>query len=551
MNPKQTAIQLLVGNIRLSLDEDEEKALESAKQKLQKIGVFASMRDLKVFKRSIDARNKEDVHFVVSVLATLPAASKLPGKQALDRIHAGILSCEDPVLSIGNAHMPGRPLVVGMGPAGLFAALLLAENGYAPILIDRGASVEERVRDTEKFFAEGILDPESNVQFGAGGAGTFSDGKLVTRIKDPLCRFVLDTFVRFGAPEEILLKAKPHVGTDLLRGVVSGMLDEIVRLGGEVRYHCRLDDFSECPDGSLKVKTSQGEFSSGALILAIGHSARDTYQRLLEKSFALEPKPISVGLRAEHLQSEIDESLYGSFAGHPKLGPAEYSLSDTRGERGVYTFCMCPGGEVVAAASEEGGLVVNGMSRHARAGKNANAAVAVSVSPNDIEPLDGNKILGAIAFQRSLERAAYQAGGGDYFAPAMTLGDFMAGRTGTQPSRVLPSYRDGKVRVADFTGIYPEFVLRGLRYGFASFGRQLKGYDDPDTVLTAAETRTSAPLRILRDPEGYHALGHASVYPCGEGAGYAGGITSAAVDGLRATLALMKKFAPSKGDKIP
>lgn len=549
MPSEKAGRQLLLSGVRLSLDEDESAALERAGRELRKIGLVIPTDRLQIFKRSVDARKKEDVHFIVSVLAALPAGQRMPGKDRLDRINASVMTAGDPEVLIGDNPMPGRPLVVGMGPAGLFAALLLAQNGYRPILIDRGASVGERVKDTERFFSEGLLDPDSNVQFGAGGAGTFSDGKLVTRIKDPLCRFVLDSFVRFGAPKEILVKAKPHVGTDLLRGVVAGMLDEIERLGGTLSYCCRLEDFSEFSDGSIRAKTTRGEFSCGALILAIGHSARDTYLKLLEKSFALEPKPISVGVRAEHLQSEIDQSLYGSFAGHPKLGPAEYSLSDTSGARGVYTFCMCPGGEVVAAASETGGLVVNGMSRHARAGKNANAAVAVSVLPEDVEPVNGSPILGAIAFQRSLEQAAYRAGGGDYYAPVMTLGDFLAGKTGSEPSRVLPTYRGGKVKVSDFSAIYPETVLRGLRYGFCSFGKRLKGYDDPDTVLTAAETRTSAPLRILREPERFSAIGHSSIYPCGEGAGYAGGITSAAVDGLRTALAVMKKFAPPKGEE--
>ena len=540
--------KLLVGGIRLSLDDDDEKAIEHALRKLKKSGIRSVPASCRIYKKSIDARRRDDLHFVCVVLATFSQKVGLPSAEALESAGIRLLKEESLDLSFGTAPMPGRPMVVGMGPAGLFSALLLAENGYAPILIDRGASVEERVKDTERFFREATLDPDSNVQFGAGGAGTFSDGKLVTRIRDPLCRLVLETFVRFGAPEEILVKAKPHVGTDLLRGVVSGMLSEIERLGGRVIYRCKLLDFTECADGSVTAHTTKGDFSCGALILAIGHSARDTYIKLLEKSFSLEPKPISVGVRVEHLQNEIDEALYGKFAGNPKLGHAEYALSDTRGERGVYTFCMCPGGEVVAAASEEGGLVVNGMSRHARDGRNANAAVAVSVEPSDIPPVEGSPILGAIAFQRKLERAAFASGGGDYVAPIMTLGDFLAEKRGTEPFRILPSYRGGMVKVSDFASVYPEFVLRGLRYGFTSFGKQLKGYDTPDAVLTAAETRTSAPLRILRDTILRTALGHPAVYPCGEGAGYAGGITSAAVDGMRSALAIMKRYAPMKGE---
>jgi uncharacterized FAD-dependent dehydrogenase len=262
----------------------------------------------------------------------------------------------------------------------------------------------------------------------------------------------------------------------------------------------------------------------------------------------MEQKPISVGVRAEHLQTWLDSALYGDFAGHPNLGHAEYSLSDTREGRGVYTFCMCPGGEVVAAASEEEGLVVNGMSYHARSNPNANAAVAVSVYPSDIEPLNGNPLLGSIAFQRRIERAAYRAGGGDYYAPIMTMGDFLSGKRGSEPSVILPSYRDGKVRVSDFETVFPSFVLDGLRRGLHNFGKKIKGYDAPEAVLTAAETRTSAPLRILRDPESLQAVGESLIYPCGEGAGYAGGITSAGVDGVRCALALMERFAPTSKD---
>ena len=278
--------------------------------------------------------------------------------------------------------------------------------------------------------------------------------------------------------------------------------------------------------------------------MAIGHSARDTYKTLISKQFSVEAKPISMGVRCEHLQNDIDRALYGDFAGHPALGHAEYSLSDTRLERGVYTFCMCPGGEVVAAASEQEGLVVNGMSDHARDGRNANAAVLVSLGCEDYAPVNGNRALGAIAFQQRIERSAFRAGGSDYYAPVMTVGDFLSGNRGTEPGRVQPTYWDGKVRVADFQEIFPTFVTESLRYALASFGKKISGYDADDAILTAAETRTSAPVRILRNNETCTALGHPMIYPCGEGAGYAGGITSAATDGIRAAEALMKRFAP-------
>ena len=535
------AYRYLMSGISVSLDEGEEAALQRAARQMKRLGVQPSSLHLRLYKRSVDARKRNDIRLVWTVLVECgsplsPSVCQKGGLRRLEDIPAETI--------VGEEKLVHPPLIVGMGPAGLFAALTLAKNGYRPILIDRGGNVEERVAAVEKFRETGCLDTDCNIQFGAGGAGTFSDGKLVTRIHDFRCRTVLDTFYQFGAPEEILTLAKPHIGTDVLRGVVSAMLDEILRLGGRVIYRCRLKDFEECADGTLTAHTTAGDFSCGALILAIGHSARDTYKTLIAKQYAIEPKPISMGVRAEHLQEDIDRAMYGESAGHPALGHGEYSLSDTRTERGVYTFCMCPGGEVVAAASEAGGLVVNGMSNHARNGRNANAAVLVSVGCEDYAPVEGNRALGAIAFQRSVEEKAFLAGGGDYYAPVMTLGDFMDGTRGGEPSRILPSYRDGRVRVADFETVLPSFVTNSLRYAFRCFGKSLEGYDVKDAVLTAAETRTSAPVRIMRNQETCTALGHPLVYPCGEGAGYAGGITSAATDGIRVAEALMKRFAP-------
>ncbi len=537
--------QFLLGGIRVPVDLCEEDVLKEAKEKMKREGFSTSSLHFRLFKKSVDARRRDDIRFECTVLVQSRSGGSCFSEKQLKRLGGRPFEEESVTPVLGSTPISAPPLVVGMGPAGLFAALLLAQNGYAPILIDRGGPVEERAKAVADFRAFGRLDCENNIQFGAGGAGTFSDGKLITRIHDPKCAFVLKTLAAFGAPEEILVQAKPHVGTDLLRRVVSEILGEIQRLGGRLFYHCRLNDFDELPDGTLRVGTSLGEFACGALILAPGHSSRDTYEMLIQKGFAMEQKPISVGVRAEHLQKDLDRALYGSFAGHPNLGHAEYSLSDTRSGRGVYTFCMCPGGEVVAAASEEGGLVVNGMSYHARNNPNANAAVAVSVFPTDIQPVGGNPLLGSIAFQRSIERAAYAAGGGDYYAPIMTMGDFLSGSRGSEPSSVLPSYRDGKVRLADFESIFPSFVLEELRRGFGVFGKKIAGYDAPQAVLTAAETRTSAPLRILRDASTLQAVGHSRIYPCGEGAGYAGGITSAGVDGIRCALALMERFAPA------
>ena len=542
-------VKILIEKIRTDVDSSDEMIANKAKEKMKRAGIDTSTLHFRLYKKSIDARNKQDIRFECVVLAEGEVSNKALSEKMLARLQARVLHEEEPQLVFGETSISAPPVVVGMGPAGLFAALLLAQNGYAPILIDRGGSIAERAADVSRFRNEGILDTESNVQFGAGGAGTFSDGKLITRINDPLCNYVLKSLVTFGAPEDIRIKAKPHIGTDILRVVVDNILQEIERLGGRVIYHCRMDSIAECADNTLSVKTTQGDFSAGALLLAPGHSARDTYRYLIEQNYAIEAKPMSVGVRVEHLQTDIDRALYGDFAGHPNLGPAEYALSDTKGERGVYTFCMCPGGEVVAAASEEGGLVVNGMSYHARNNPNANAAVAVSIRCEDYEKEEGSIPLGAIAFQRRIEQAAFAAGGKNYYAPIMTMQDFLDNTQTQKRGRVSPSYRDGKVKEADFTQVFPTFVTDSLRYGFRSFGKKITGFDAPDAMLTAAETRTSAPVRILRNKETMTAVGHPLIYPCGEGAGYAGGITSAAVDGLRAAMALMATKAPVKENR--
>ena len=541
--------KLIIERIRVSIDCSDELIANKAKEKMKRAGIDISTLHFRLYKKSIDARNKAEIRFECTVLAEGEIPNKALSEKMLARCQARVLHEEEPTLTFGKEPMSAAPLVVGMGPAGLFAALLLAQNGYTPTLIDRGGSIAERTVDVARFRDAGILNTESNVQFGAGGAGTFSDGKLITRINDPLCNYVLKSLVAFGAPEDILLKAKPHIGTDVLRVVVDNILKEIERLGGTVVYHCRMDGVAECADKTLSIQTTKGDLVAGALLLAPGHSARDTYRYLIKQNYAIEAKPMSVGVRVEHLQADIDRALYGDFAGHPNLGPAEYALSDTKGERGVYTFCMCPGGEVVAAASEEGGLVVNGMSYHARNNPNANAAVAVSVRCEDYEKEEGSTSLGAIAFQRRIERAAFLAGGSDYYAPIMTMQDFLEDTQTHSRGRVTPSYRDGKVREADFRQVFPSFVTDSLRYGFRSFGQRIKGFDAPDTMLTAAETRTSAPIRILRNKETMTAVGHPLIYPCGEGAGYAGGITSAAVDGLRAAMALMSTKAPIKENR--
>ncbi len=527
----------LISGLVFPFDVSDEEILNSAVMKMKCAGVDSRTLHFRLYKKSLDARKKENIKVVASVLAVADEPISIVLCKDIKPFEEEILAVE-----YGSEIMRGRPLVVGMGPCGMFAALLLAENGYRPILIDRGGNIDDRVAAVENFYRTRVLDTSTNIQFGAGGAGTFSDGKLVTRIGDPLCRYVLETFVRFGAPEEVLTSAKPHVGTDVLRDVVSAILAEIERLGGTLYYNCRLNSFDENTDGGLLVKTERGDFAAGAAVLAVGHSARDTYQTLFETGFSMVPKAFSVGVRIEHLQKDVDASLFGALAGHPKLGKGEYNLSYTGGERGVYTFCMCPGGEVVAAASEEGGVVVNGMSHHARDGVNANSAVAVSVNPSDF----GGNVMQAIEFQRMLERRAFTLGGGDYTVPVQTVGDFMSGVLRHEPKKILPSYMNGSYKVADLSGVLPEFICVPLRVGLGNFARKMPCFGDNDAVLSAVETRTSAPVRILR-LESLCALTNNLIYPAGEGAGYAGGITSAAVDGVKVALALMKRFEAPKG----
>lgn len=531
----------VLDGLSISPFDSEEKVLKLAKNKLRSAGISPSDYELNIFKKSVDARKKDDIRLVYSVRVSM-TGDKVESETSFQKLGARKLLQEELSVSLGSEKSLHRPLIVGMGPAGLFCALILAENGYRPIIIDRGDSIENRVASVERFYRERVLDAESNIQFGAGGAGTFSDGKLLTRINDPKCSYVIETLRRFGAPEEITVRAKPHIGTDVLRRVVDNMLIHIERLGGEVIYRCKLVDIVEKSDCVI-AKTSKGDIPCSALVLALGHSARDTYKMLLERNFSVIAKPISVGVRIEHKRSFIEEALYGKLAGLASLGAAEYALSDTKGERGVYTFCMCPGGEVVAASSEEGGVVVNGMSHYARDGENSNSAVAVSVRTDDFESVDGSLALGAIEFQRKIERAAFMQGGRDYSVPVQTVGDFMSGKCVTEPKVVMPTYMNGGFKVASMDDVLPGFVTESLRYGLSSFDKKIKGFAMNDALLSGAETRTSSPVRLLRS-ENMSAIGKANIYPCGEGAGYAGGITSAAVDGIKTALAIAERFSP-------
>ena len=538
-NNKREQSRWIVNNLSVSLFSEDIEIFELAKRKLSSLGIDTSECDIKLRKRSIDARKKDDIRFVCSVEATTRYC--VPKKKSPD-----VLSLEDKEISIeyGSSPMDSRPVIVGMGPAGMFCALLLAENGYRPIVLERGDDVDARARAFERFCRDGVLDSESNIQFGAGGAGTFSDGKLVTRINDDKCSYVLERFHEFGAHEEILYDAKPHIGSDVLRDVVKNLDSRIRELGGDVYYRSRVDDIKIKNRCAVSVSASGKEVECSALVLALGHSARDTYKMLMEKEMFVEPKPFSVGLRIEHLQEDIDRALYGKHAGNPRLKRGEYALSHRVGERGVYTFCMCPGGEVVAAASEEGGVVVNGMSSYARDGKNANCAVCVSVKCEDY----GSTPDGAIEYQRMLERAAFTAGGKNYNVPLQTLGDFVSKKTGSEPSRIESTYMGGdKYTLTDINKVLPPYISGALAEGLLAFDKKIKGFACPDALLSGIETRTSAPVRITRGEE-RTALGFDNIYPCGEGAGYAGGITSAAIDGINTALAIMKKYAPPKID---
>ncbi len=520
--------KIIVENIRVPVTAQDGEILDIARGRLTAAGIPFRPQSLRIRRRSVDARHQKKITFVCSVMAQSEEdVGRLPTLE-------GVKVCreESLVIPVGKERMCGRPVVVGFGPAGIFCSLLLAGAGLCPLVLEQGGSVRERAAAVEDFMRTGRLNLQSNIQFGAGGAGTFSDGKLTTRIGDGKCDFVLETLYALGAPEDILWRAKPHVGTDILQNVIENADRRIRRLGGEIRYNTKVEAVG---DGWI---AADGEkFACGPVVLAIGHSARDIYFYLMRSAYTLEAKPFSVGVRAEHLQEELDEALYGDPALALRLGHSEYQLSWRQGERGVYTFCMCPGGEVVAAASEAGGVVTNGMSRHARDGKNGNAAVAVSVLPQDF----GGDPAGAIRFQQKLEQAAFAAGGGDYSAPCQSVGAFYAGKPGGYGGRIDPSYGNGRVQPADFNVLLPDFVSDMLKVGLHRFGRKIIGYDAPDVPLTGIETRTSAPVRILRRAD-LVAVGHDLVYPCGEGAGYAGGIMSAAVDGMRVALAILARF---------
>jgi uncharacterized FAD-dependent dehydrogenase len=502
---------------------------------VQRLGIDdTALLDFQVYKRSYDARRKSSViTFVYIIDAEVRDEAAVLQRLANDRqvMPAPDTRYQPPVEA--RSGLQERPIVIGFGPGGLFTALTLAQQGYRPIVLERGREVRQRTQDTWGLWRRNTLDPVSNVQFGEGGAGLFSDGKLYSQIKDPryLGRKVMQEFVRAGAPPEILYVSKPHIGTFRLTGVVAAMRREIIGLGGEVRFESKVTDLL-IESGQIEgVVLESGEvLHSRHVALALGHSSRDTFRMLERRGVFMEAKPFAVGFRIEHPQSMIDKVRLGRFAGHPALGAADYKLvHHASNGRSVYSFCMCPGGTVVAATSEPERVVTNGMSQYSRNERNANAGIVVGIDPARDYP--GGALAG-IALQEQLESTAYRLGGRNYCAPAQLVGDFLRGKPSTSVGDVEPSYKPG-VQWCDLAGALPEYAIAAIREALPAFGREIRGFDRPDAVLTGVESRTSSPLRITRDPQHLQSRNVRGLYPCGEGAGYAGGILSAAVDGIK------------------
>ena len=526
-------MSIIVSNIRLPYGISDEEVIYKAARSmgLRKVDIKYSG----IYRESLDLRhgNISKLYSVEFELGNIEQEHKLSA--------AGQDIYQKPDYSFpastGNEVLPAPPVVVGFGPAGMFAALILAENGFRPIVIERGSKMDDRDKKVQNFFDSGKLDVNTNIQFGEGGAGTYSDGKLTSRINDPLCLLVLDILKNHGAPEAILRMAKPHIGTDLLKNVVVSIRNRIEQLGGKVLFDTPMTGIRYSNGKLNAVVTSAGTIDTDTAIFAIGHSARDTISMLCENSFAIEPKAFSVGLRVEHLQQELNYSVYGKHMHLPDLPQAEYNLSAKPFDRGCYSFCMCPGGYVIPAASEENGVVTNGMSLHKRAGANANSAICVSVLPSDFA--SGSPLAG-IEFQRQLERRAFIEGGSDYKAPVQTVGDFINGTKRSISAAVKPTYAIG-TKPTDFSSWLPSFVTDSIRASMPLFARKLACFGSKDAIFTGVETRTSSPVRITRNSD-FQSLNIEGVIPSGEGAGYAGGIMSAAVDGIKAASAILKRY---------
>ncbi|MCK2108950.1 NAD(P)/FAD-dependent oxidoreductase [Pseudomonas juntendi] len=522
---------LRITELKLPLDHPDEALRDAI---VQRLGIRdEQLLSFNLFKRSYDARKKNsELLFIYTIDLQASNEAELLAKFADDRNIGPAPDVTYKFVGQAPAGLQERPIVVGFGPCGIFAGLLLAQMGFKPIILERGKEVRQRTKDTWGLWRKSVLNPESNVQFGEGGAGTFSDGKLYSQIKDPQHhgRKVLEEFVKAGAPDEILYINKPHIGTFRLTGMVEQMRQDMIALGAEVRFQEKVIDLL-IEDGQLTgvVLESGEQLHSRHVVLALGHSARDTFRMLHAKGVYMEAKPFSVGFRIEHPQTLIDKARLGKYAGHPKLGAADYKLVyHASNGRSVYSFCMCPGGTVVAATSEPGRVVTNGMSQYSRNERNANSGIVVGIDPERDYP--GSPLAG-IELQERLEAHAYVMGGSNYQAPAQLVGDFVAGRPSTALGSVEPSYKPG-VTLGDLAPSLPAFAIEAIREALPAFDRQIKGYNLPDAVLTGIETRTSSPLRITRG-EDYQSLNLKGLFPAGEGAGYAGGILSAGVDGIR------------------
>ena len=534
---------LRITDLRLPLHHADEELPAAIRKRLR-----ITPRDLVRFvvaRRAHDARDKNDIQLVYSVDVNVRDEAAVLARMKKDRHVQRTPDTSYRIATVPDYTGP-RPVVVGTGPCGLFAGLILAQMGFKPIILDRGKMVRERTKDTWGLWRRNVLNPESNVQFGEGGAGTFSDGKLYSRIKEPrhLDRKVLVEFVKAGAPPEILTEAHPHIGTFRLVTMVESMRASVEALGGEYRFQQRVDglDIATDADGTRRVRgvhLHTGDYLEAEhVVLAVGHSARDTFHMLHAAGVHVEAKPFSVGVRIEHPQSWIDTARFGANAGNPILGAAEYHISHhAKNGRTAYSFCMCPGGTVVAATSEVGRVATNGMSQYSRNERNANSGMVVAIDPARDYP-DGP--LAGIALQREIEERAFVAGGSNYNAPAQLLGDFLAGRASTKLGSVTPSYRPG-VTMTDLATVLPEFAVTAMREALVQFGREIPGYDHPDAVLTGVETRTSSPVRITRGAD-FQSINTAGLFPAGEGAGYAGGILSAAVDGIKVAEAVAARI---------
>ena len=510
-----------ITNIKIKADLSDDELFEKIykKYKINKNDVT----ERRIIKKSIDARNKADIFYNYSVELECKNENKIKNVQ--------IVKKEDPFKIIVNRKSSKRPVIIGAGPAGLFSALTLAQNGIKPIIIEQGKTVDERKKDVEEFQKTGKLNTLSNVQFGEGGAGTFSDGKLTSGIHNPLCKIVLKEFYNFGAPEQILYINKPHIGTDNLINIIRNMRNEIIKLGGEFLFNEKVTDF-EFENSKVTAVICSKRIETDTVILAIGHSARSTFEKLYEKGVKMEKKNFSIGVRIEHKQSMINKSQYGEIT-KLKLPPAEYKMAYHGENRSCYTFCMCPGGTVIASSSEPETIVTNGMSVYARNGENANSAVLVNVTPNDFK---GESPLEGMYFQKDLEQKAFKLGGSNYNAPIQRFEDFENNVKSTHIGEIKPTYKPG-VTLSNLNEILPDFISKTLIEGIKYFDKSIKGFAHPDAILTGVETRSSSPVQITRNENKQSNI--KGLYPCGEGAGYAGGIMSAAVDGIKCAIAVL------------